>query len=135
MGTMGKAQHIALQHAPSPQPQPARVVTKAALRAAERLGLSQSDLAEVIGVSPATVSRMAGGIYLLDPATKQGELALVFLRVYRSLDTLLGGEQDKLKAWFEAPNSHLDGVPAKLVRSVEGLARVADYLDAMRGKL
>ena len=34
----------------------------------------------------------------------------------------------------ETMRSALDGVPADLVCSVTGLVRVADYLDAMRGK-
>ena len=47
---------------------------------------------------------------------------------------LLGGNDEASRKWMHAQNLHLDGVPAKLVRSVAGLVRVVDYLDAMRGK-
>ena len=68
-------------------------------------------------------------------AAKEGELALVFLRVYRSLDALVGGDDEKARRWLGAPNAHLHGVPLQLMRRVDGLVHVAEYLDAMRGKV
>ena len=50
------------------QPEPVAdgaVVTKAAMRAAARLGLPNRSVARVLGVSEATVSRMGAGTYLL----------------------------------------------------------------------
>jgi len=32
-------------------------------------------------------------------------------------------------------NRHVGGVPAELVRSIQGLNRVVEYLDAIRGRL
>ncbi len=110
-----------------------RVLTKAVVRAARSLGLSQRTLASVVGISESSASRLHRG-RLIDPETKEGELAVLFLRVYRSLDALLGGNEPEAKKWMHADNRHLHGVPAELVCGVAGLARVADYLDAMRGK-
>jgi transcriptional regulator with XRE-family HTH domain len=110
-----------------------RVVTKAVRRVAQKLDVSQKDLARILGVSEATVSRLASG-KTLDLDRKAGELALLFVRVFRSLDALVGDEA-KARAWFYAHNDHLGGVPAERVRTVEGLVHVAEYLDAMRGKL
>lgn len=110
------------------------VVTKAARRAAAMLGLSQKELARVVGVSEATISRLAGG-KVLSAERKEGELALLLVRVFRSLDALVGGSEEKARAWFGAKNTHLGGVPRERVQSVEGLVAVAQYLDAMRGKL
>jgi hypothetical protein len=118
-----------------PHPKAELVLRKALLRAAQTLGLSQKDLAAVIGVSAATVSRLASEQHTIDPSSKSGELALLLLRVYRSLDALVGGDGAKVKAWFHAENAHLGGVPATRVCSVEGLCDVARYLDAMRGHL
>ncbi len=111
------------------------VVTKALCRAAEQLGLGQGHLAAVIGLSTASVSRMHKGQYLLNLESKEGELALVLLRIFRSLDTIVGGDAKALKAWFHAQNTHLDGVPAELVKRARGLFSVSEYLDAMRGAL
>lgn len=117
-----------------PAPQPETVLATALLAAAERLGLRGRELAAVIGTSEATISRLrfARG---LDPKSKEGELALLFLRAYRSLDALVGGDDAKARLWLRAENGHLDGVPAERIRTVEGLVDVVQYLDAMRGRL
>ena len=110
------------------------ILTRATLRAAELLGLSQRHLARILGVSEATVSRLGDG-RSIDPETKEGELAILFLRVYRSLDTLMGGDDSNSRKWLQAENVHLEGVPSEIMQSITGLVRVAEYLDAMRGKL
>lgn len=118
-----------------PQPDPAAVLGRAFLQVGGRLGLAQRDLAGIIGVSPASLSRVATGGRRLDVDSKEGELALLMVRVFRSLDALLGGHEAQVRTWFHARNAHLGGTPAELVRSVQGLVHVAEYLDAMRGKL
>ena len=110
-----------------------RVLTRAVVRAARLLGVSQRVLAAMIGISESSASRLNRG-RLIDPETKEGELAGLFIRVYRSLDALLGGNDVESRKWMHADNRHLNGVPVELVRGVPGLVRVADYLDAMRGK-
>lgn len=116
------------------KPEPAAVLTKAVIAAAHRLRLRNRQLAEVLGASEASVSRLRGR-RLIDPASKEGELALLFLRLYRSLDALVGGDDTKAEAWLRAENVHLKGVPAERIRTVEGLVDVVQYLDAMRGRL
>ena len=116
------------------QPSADAVVTKAVLRVAAALDVSQKELARVLGLSEATVSRLMSGKLLLDAERKEGELALLLVRVYRSLDALVGDEA-KSRAWFHADNVHLGGIPAERVRTVEGLVHVAEYLDAMRGQM
>lgn len=116
------------------RPDQAAVLATAVLSAAARLGLRNRHLAEVLGSSEASVSRLQRGRGL-DPASKEGELALLFLRIYRSLDALVGGEDAKARAWLHAENRHLRGVPAERLRTVEGLVDVVQYLDAMRGRL
>lgn len=111
------------------------VVRKALFRAAEALGSSQRDVAAMVGVSEATVSRWSQGTASLEPATKSFELALLFLRIFRGLDALMGGDEAKARAWLDADNAHLNGVPRERLTSVEGIADVARYLDAMRGRL
>lgn len=71
----------------------------------------------------------------LDPGTKEGELALLVLRLYRSLDTLVGGDDASARAWLNSDNTHIGGVPAERIRTVEGLVDVVQYLDAVRGRL
>ena len=110
----------------------AAVATKAVLRAAGRLGLSNKALARVIGVSEATVSRMGAGSYLLAPGDKPYELALLLIRLFRSLDAIAGGDEAVAAAWLRSENAALGGTPSTLIQSVSGLVHVLGYLDARR---
>ena len=110
------------------------VLTGATLRAAGLLGMTDADVAQVVGVSGATVSRLRGGQRTISLGSKEAELALLLVRVYRSLDGILGEDREAMRAWFHGKNRHLRGVPAELVRRTDGLVRVLEYLDAMRAK-
>jgi DNA-binding XRE family transcriptional regulator len=111
-----------------------RTLAKATLRAAELLGLTQADLAPILGVSRATVSRIASGDYLLAPGQKTWELAALFVRLFRSLDALVGSNEAQARAWLDSDNAGLGGIPRKLIPKAEGLVRVVQYLDAARGR-
>jgi hypothetical protein len=115
-------------------PDPATVLTKAVLSAARRLGLRNRELARILGASEASISRLSSG-RTIAPVSKEGELALLVLRLFRSLDALVGGEDAKARAWLHADNIHLGGVPAECIKRVEGLVEVVQYLDAMRGRI
>ena len=108
------------------------VVTKAALRAAAHLGVSNRSLARVLGVSEATVSRMGAGTYVLKSDDKAFELALMFLRVFRALDALAGGDAQTSRGWLRNENLALGGVPIVLIESLSGIINVVGYLDAQR---
>ena len=110
----------------------AAVLTKAALRAARHLGLSNKTLAAVLGLSEPTVSRMGRGEYLLDRGQKAFELAVLFVRLYRSLDAIMGGDDSASAAWLRNPNTALETRPIDMIRSVQGLVNVIQYLDARR---
>jgi hypothetical protein len=118
----------------APAVAPSSVLTKAVLRAADSLDVNQKSLASILGVSEASVSRL-GRTKELDPDTKEGELALLFLRLFRSLDTLVGGDAGKARAWLRAENTHLGGIPAERISTIAGLVDAVSYLDAVRGKL
>ena len=110
------------------------VLAKAVLSAATRLGVRNRHLAAVIGSSEASISRLQHGRGL-DPESKEGELSLLFLRLYRGLDALVRGDDAKAREWLHSENTHLLGVPADRIRTVEVLVDVVQYLDAMRGRL
>ena len=110
----------------------AAVLTKATLRAATQLGLTNKLLATVIGVSEATVSRMRGGDYTLQRGQKSFELAVLFVRLYRSLDAIVGGDDAVAGSWLKNRNTVLDAEPLALIQTVPGLMNVIQYLDARR---
>jgi transcriptional regulator with XRE-family HTH domain len=116
-------------------PQADAVLAKASHRAAGLLGLTGAALARVIGVSEATVSRIGRGERGLAPQSKEGELALLLVRLYRSLDALVGNDEARRLAWMRSQNSALNGIPAELILSAQGLVATVAYLDAMRAPL
>lgn len=108
------------------------VLTKAVLRAAEHLHLTSKLLATTLGLSEASVSRMKSGDYLLHRGQKSFELAVLFVRLYRSLDAIVGGDDAVAGAWLRNDNTVLGDKPANLIQSVSGLMNVIHYLDARR---
>lgn len=112
------------------KPQSSQVLASAFLKAGKELGLSQAVLEETIDRNRSSISRNG-----IDPETKSGELALLLIRVYRSLFALVGGDAKQMNHWMNTPNRHTGGVPAEQVRSIQGLVGVVEYLDAMRGKI
>jgi hypothetical protein len=120
------------------QPDPvadAALVTKAAMRAAARLAVSNRSLARILGLSEASVSRMGAGTYQLKPGDKAFELALMFLRLFRALDSLSGGDEQTSRAWLRNDNLALGGVPEALIESLAGMITVIGYLDAQRARV
>ena len=118
-----------------PKPEPRRVLTNAVMRASALYEITQSALAQILGLSPSTVSRMASGDYTLDAQKKEWELGALFVRLFRSLDAVIGSNDTTARSWLQGENSGLKGRPIDLIRSTEGLVRVVQYLDAARGRL
>jgi len=114
------------------RPDQAQVLSKAVLRAAERLDVAARTLATVLGLSEATLSRMKRGGFTLDPASKPFELAVLFVRLFRSLDAIVGGDEAVSRRWLVSPNSVLGGRPIERIQTVTGLVDVIAYLDARR---
>ena len=110
----------------------AAVLTKAALRAAERLAVNNRTLAAIVGVSEPSVSRMKKGDYALAPGQKAFELGVLFVRLYRSLDAIVSGDDEVARRWLRNPNVAPGKVPIDMIQTVAGLTDVIRYLDARR---
>jgi plasmid maintenance system antidote protein VapI len=120
---------------PVPQSDPGAVLAKATTRAAALLGLNGRVLAGAIGTSEATVSRLMRAERRLAPDSKEGELAALLVRLYRSLDALVGNDEQRRLAWMRSHNDALNGVPVELIQRAQGLVTVVAYLDAMRAPI
>ena len=117
------------------QSAPDKVLGKATARAADFLGLKGNELAQIIGVSEAMVSRIRHGDRGLGPTTKEGQLAKLLIRVFRSLDAQVGNDAEHRQRWMDSYNRALNGVPRELLREPSGLVNVVQYLDALRSPL
>ncbi len=111
------------------------VLSKAVLRAADQFDMRQAALAKVLGLSTATVSRLASGDWFFAEDSKAWELATAFVRVYRSLSAITGGQLQAMRSWLHSHNDALNGEPAQLILTTEGLIHVLHYLDAARSRI
>ncbi len=109
------------------------VVLKAFSNACKELGISRDEASLIVGVDKATLNRNKNKGF--DPQSKTGELCLQFVRLYRSLFAISGGDHSFMRHWFNTHNKSLSGKPVELVLSILGLMQVNQYLDAMRGKV
>ncbi len=119
---------------PETKPTPEAVLAKAVLKAADQLGLKQGKLATVLGIHRTAVSRLKQTASL-DPESKAGELALLLIRIARSLFALTGGDEAWIRHFMRTPNKLTGGVPAQQIERIQGLVAVLQFVDAMRGKV
>ena len=86
--------------------------------------VTMARLADVVGVSRQTVYNEVG--------SKPAELAALLIRVYRSLDALVGNSEAHRQLWMTSFNRALNATPKDAIQTAEGLVRVVTYLDAAR---
>jgi len=112
----------------------ARIVTTAVLKAAEALHISKTVLGRILGLSPASITRLAGGGDLR-PGSKPYELGLLLLRLYRSLDAIMGGDRSLAREWLAADNRALGGRPIDRIITITGLTEAAAHVDGFRARV
>src|SRR5690606_4439117 len=110
------------------EPDASATLGKAVVRAADLMGLSQTAMAEVLGVRRATAWRRGGGRCWLAPARRrEWEVARLFVRPYRSRAALVGNAADA-RLWLRNENRARGVRRLDLIRGAEGLVRVLQYL-------
>ncbi|MDP2779037.1 MbcA/ParS/Xre antitoxin family protein [Devosia sp.] len=75
---------------------------------------------------------MKAGVFVLDDRGKPYELAVLLIRLFRSLDAIVGGDAKVLRQWLINPNAVLGGKPVDKLETVSGLTDVLTYLNARR---
>jgi hypothetical protein len=116
-------------------PMETAVLSKAVTNAARLWSLSNEMLGKIIGVSGPTASRLRSGSWQLERGTKPFELAQYFVRLFRSLDSLMGSDDLASISWLKSRNVDLDGRPIDLILTIRGLFEVADYIDDFRARV
>ncbi|WP_422345980.1 MbcA/ParS/Xre antitoxin family protein [Parasphingorhabdus sp.] len=121
--------------APSVKENDDKLLTSAISKIAAFWGLSNVKLSSVLGLSEATISRLRSGKTFLDPASKSFEAGQFLVRLFRSLDALMGSDDDAAKSWLASHNLDLEARPIDLIDSFKGLLTVCDYVDAHRARV
>ena len=86
-------------------------------------------------MSDSTVSRLRNGSWQFRPGTKSFELAQYLLRLFRSLDAVMGSDDHAARSWLSNDNKDLGGKPVELIRTIRGLSDVSDYVDDYRARV
>lgn len=124
---------------PDPKPEggldTSGILTSGVARIAEFWNLSNAKLGAILGVSPATASRFRSGQSRLDPASKSFEAGQFLLRLFRSLDALLGSDDIAARSWLATDNLDLGGKPIERIDTMRGLIEVCDYVDFYRARV
>lgn len=113
----------------------ALLLTQAVVRISELWKLGNAKLGAILGLSASTVSRMRSGKGVLDPASKSFEAAQYLLRLFRSLDALMGSDDQASQSWLRTRNVDLEAEPLECMESFRGLMEVCDYVDGYRAQV
>jgi hypothetical protein len=98
------------------------VLNKSVHKAACYLALTEEELSQIVGLP------------CIHQNTKEWECALLFLRLVRSLEMIIGDDPQQLREWLYHHNHHLGNKPIEMIKSFSGLNDVVIYLYIMRGQ-
>jgi hypothetical protein len=112
-----------------------RILSTAVGRVAGSWKLTNEQLGALLGLSAATASRLRSGSFELDRSTKAFELGQYLVRLFRSLDALMGSDDEGSMSWLRTVNLDLEARPIDLIRSFKGLNDVANYVDDHRAHI
>ncbi|WP_031255829.1 antitoxin Xre/MbcA/ParS toxin-binding domain-containing protein [Curvibacter lanceolatus] len=113
-------------------PDAGMALAQATVRASLFLGMNEAILARTLGLREPAVALILNSEKPINPESKEGELALLLVRLHLSLNALVGADDRKWQFWMEGYNKALEGVPLQLIQRVDGLVTTLAYLDSMR---
>ncbi|AZM37897.1 MULTISPECIES: DUF2384 domain-containing protein [Acinetobacter] len=111
----------------------ATVLAEAVLKTADLLGLSNTQLATVMGLDIMSMNQIEFSA-VLEPASAQGEAGLLLIRLYQSLSALTGGDSEWIDYFMNAFNTATDGVPTQQIQIIKGLEKVLTVVEALNNR-
>jgi hypothetical protein len=106
----------------------AAALTKAALEAARRLGLTPAETANVLGVAQGAFAAMKKGDRAVDGLNGEAERADALVRVVKRLAAILGDNESAWRAWLRRESGPLGDKPLDVFAQRDGVVKVATYL-------
>lgn len=104
---------------------------KAAVNAGNRLGLPDPVLAELLAIDESRLRELRQGQGVLKPQTEEWRHALMLVRVYEGLLSVVGNDCEAQR-WLNSENLALEARPVDLLTQQGGLDDLLQYLDAVR---
>lgn len=119
-------------NASSVQPINKRIVlAKAFFNTGKQFNFTQTQLATILGISEQTINSLEIQ-FGIDPASKQGEIALLFINLFSALYDLTGGDSDWIQHFLKSKNLVTGGIPMEQIETVRGLVSVLQFVEAIR---
>ena len=106
------------------------VLAEAVLKTANLLGLSNTQLAAVMGLDIMSMNQIEFSA-VLEPTSAHGEAGLLLIRLYQNLSSLTGGDSEWIDYFMNAFNTTTDGVPIQQIQTREGLEKVLTVVEAL----
>jgi hypothetical protein len=113
-----------------------KVLRKALINACHKLEITPKEFGDLMGVKGSSYSRFIGNAkdhYHIDPNSKNGEAALMFLNIYKALFAINGGDLESCRVWLRTKNKSLGNVPIEMMASMKGMVAVLYYLERIKG--
>ena len=111
----------------------ATVLAEAILKTADLLGLSQTQLAAVMGLDLASMNQIEFSA-VLEPTSAHSEAGLLLIRLYQSLSALTGGDSEWIDYFMNAFNTATDGIPIQQIQTRAGLEKVLTVVEALNNR-
>lgn len=111
-----------------------KVLRKAVIHAAGVLGIEQARLAQVLGVSTSTISRLSRSTYSLKKTQKSWELAVLLVRLHHGLESIMAGDKIAMRSWMWNSNTALHCTPVEHIVTVSGLMNVLQYVESCQAR-
>ena len=109
------------------------VLAEAVLKTANLLGLSNTQLAAVMGLDIMSMNQIEFSA-VLEPTSAHGEAGLLLIRLYQNLSSLTGGDSEWIDYFMNAFNTATDGVPTQQIQTREGLEKVLMVVEALNNR-
>lgn len=113
----------------TPEPRShAEILSTAVVRAAGFFGVSDPELAVILGVDTAMIDDIRERRDALPPQSSALERAVLFTGIWVAVDTFFASQDDLSQAWLRRPSAGLCGaIPFDLMTTPEGLALLRGY--------
>ena len=109
------------------------VLAEAVLKTANLLGLSNTQLAAVMGLDIMSMNQIEFSA-VLEPTSAHGEAGLLLIRLYQNLSSLTGGDSEWIDYFMNAFNTATDGVPIQQIQTRKGLEKVLTVVEALNNR-
>jgi len=106
-----------------------RVLAKAVLAAAQKMGLAYDQLAMILGIDLSRTNIDCSKLSLL-----QKEIALKLIRITVALDSLIGGDISMMQHFMKSPNKITKGIPLDQIQNISELEIVLQFVEGLQAK-